>query len=197
MKISILNILGIYPEDIDHAWEECESALEGQGLDRFTGELEQSLKDEFTEIDLNNATNSVIDLMFNICKGIIEREHPGQEVTFYVNGYDSHLYPGTNPESAEGRLEASGLSFEERQELLGDEGFMHDLKELFDDGGDICIYESEAECGADNADNGCREEDDTDEGFCEFLADNYLNNYSTPKDICIILKSGRVVMASD
>lgn len=196
MAISILNILGIYPDDIDHAWEECESTLKEQELDQFAEELEDSLADEVTEIDLNNATNSIIDLMFNICKSIIEREHPGQEVTYYVNGYDSHLYPGTNPESAEGRLEAAGLTFEERQELLGDEGFMHDLRELFEDGGDICIYESKAECGEDNADNGCREEDDTDEGFCEFLADNYLNNYSTPNDICIILKSGRVVMAS-
>lgn len=195
--MGILEKLGIYPESIGNAWEECQNALENQGLDERMSKLEGDVSGDVEELVGSNLTNEIIGLMFEACKNIIEEAHPGQDVTYYVNGYDSHLYPGTNPESVEGRLETAGLTFEEMKEILADEGFENDLTELFGIGGDVILYESEAECGADHADNGCRDENDTDEGFCRFLAENYKDNYSGPRDICIILNSGRVLMASE
>ena len=109
--ISILDILGIHPGDIDHAWEECQDALEEQGLDSKIEELQDYLEDNVTEIDLRDATNSIISMMMYECKRIIEEAHPGQEVNYYVNGYDSHIYPGDNPNSVEGRLNDSGGAF--------------------------------------------------------------------------------------
>lgn len=193
--MDILAILGIYEGDIDHAWEECQDALEEQGLSNKIRELEDYLEGSVTEIDMCDPTNSIIDMMMSECKRIIEDAHPGQEVNYYVNGYDSHIYPGENPQSVEGRLKEAGLSEEEIKEILSDRGFEHDLIRLFESEGDILVFESMQECGENNIHNGCRT-DESDEEFCQFLFNNYVNNYSDVEDICIILESGRVVQAS-
>lgn len=194
--MSVLRMLDIYEESIDNAYEQCREILEEQGLYRCMGRFEKDLQNGATCIHLgNDATNHIISLMFGICGAIIETEHPGQKCEYYANGLDSHFYAGTDPNSVKGRLEGMGLTQKEMQEILGDETFEHDLKELFDEGGDIIVYGSKEECGAYNADDERRGANYTDEKFCEFLEENYLNNRSSEKDFCLVLKSGRVVLA--
>jgi len=67
--------------------------------------------------------------------------------------------------------------------------------ELQDAKGYLDVYGSLAECGEANSDNECREEDDTDEMFGQFLVQNYKDNSKGYEDFCVLLKSGRIVQA--
>ena len=62
-------------------------------------------------------------------------------------------------------------------------------------GGELAVYSSVTEYGSENSENDCRVEDDTDEMFGQFLIQNYKDNSSGCKDLCIELNSGRVIQA--
>ena len=55
------------------------------------------------------------------------------------------------------------------------------------------IYEDAAEFGATDPDNGCRDEDEDDESFGEFLLSHYRENACSGDAFCVQFFSGRIL----
>ena len=196
--ISILDTLGLYIGALNHAFTECEDALKSVFLDSKVDDLGKKAQEALTErgLDWSDPTNSLISLMFEITETIINNEYPSISVHTYVNGYDSHfdVYDVEVYEAAsEAGIDAeiikmamvSGILIDlpvkdatQSLELMSDTDTFKDMHEAFVQGGDFTVYESLEELGEDNADNDCREKDDTDEEFGQYLIDAYHNGSS-------------------
>jgi len=59
------------------------------------------------------------------------------------------------------------------EELINNEYVFENVVENLEKGSTVVIYDSVSDLGEDNQDNGCRESDDTDESFGEFLLEAY------------------------
>ena len=86
-----LGILDIYPQMITDAYELCEEILKDYGYtekDFFT-----YVRQDMDEYGLNNLSNQLIDIMFNITRDLIKQKKPDEDVDYYVNGtLDTHFY---------------------------------------------------------------------------------------------------------
>lgn len=80
-------------------------------------------------------------------------------------------------------------------EIATNEHLIYDILEVIRKGNDFIIFDSVEELGEDNSDNGCREDDDTDESFGEFLLRSYKDGNSI-NTIYYKLNNGKVLVAS-
>ncbi len=193
--ISVLQILGIHEDDIEHAYEMIEKVFEDIGIDNENMEkIEDYLENNKELWDLDDITNSIIGQMFDTAEGIINEEYPELTVSTYANGWASkfHVYDCDMLDVIKGMdadvkkkclkcnvMEAAGLSKEQFEELAKSDKF-DEFLELFDEDDaltpDFTLYESVEELGADNEDNDTRDEDEDDETFGEFLLGAYDND---------------------
>lgn len=175
-------------------------------LDGFDEKVKMSIKRLIVEEEpddnstLNDLTNSIIYEMFDIMQDAINDVIPDLMVYANVNGYDSTFEIGgsTKEETAririllesgldknlikkalEVNLISLGISNDDLRELLTDQYVVKDIvKAMKSNEFDYTIYKDVEELGADNSDNGCREDDDTDETFGLFLIQAYHDGHS-------------------
>ena len=94
--MDILSVLGICVGDIERAEEQCKNALNYCLLSSSVDKLEEVVSD-LIECDgfgfsFGDATNSLINYMFEATESLIRDTYPTLEVNYYVNGYDSRFY---------------------------------------------------------------------------------------------------------
>lgn len=192
--ITVLDILGIYEGDIEHAWEMCEDKLESLHIDGDKmEEVQDYLENSKSEWDLDDITNSIISQILDRTTEIIEDEYPNISVDTYVNGWDTHISTSYDKyiDMLDGEEDAtvqmffkndvadsSLLSETELKEII-EAGYLEDLVNVFENGNDLTFYDSVEELGEDEEDNGCRDEDDTDEDFGEFLIQAFKDGNSS------------------
>lgn len=88
MAHELLTFLGIYPETIESAANDCEKIMDEMG---FTvseiDDMWDEMKAELSDIgSIDNLTDAVIYCAFNTTKRWIEDRFPGVTVEYYVNG---------------------------------------------------------------------------------------------------------------
>lgn len=211
--MSILNILGIYGESIQKAWEKSEDALTyvllEDKVDQLQDNLQECVSDYFSWQD---PTNSIIGAIFLLTREIIKEEYPELDFYEHINGYDSDirvlddgLFEKLLDEDFDiptDRIKAimkadlygkTGLNVDQIVELATHEHVVNDLLKVYENNGDIEIYNSVEELGEDHTDNGCREEDDTNESFGRFLLQTYKDGQSDT--LYFELKDGTVISA--
>lgn len=89
-KINI-GALDIYPQMIADAYELCEEILKDYGYTEqdFFSYVQQDM-DEF---ELQDLSNRLVRMMFNITRDLILQKKPDEDVDYYVNGtLDTHFY---------------------------------------------------------------------------------------------------------
>ena len=87
--------LGFYPGTIEDAAEKAEAAMQEAGVPSLTIDaMYVTAREKFEngELDYSDITNSFINEFYNYAKYYIEKAIAGIEITYYVNGDDSHLY---------------------------------------------------------------------------------------------------------
>lgn len=206
MGISLIEILGIHEDSIEHAWEICEEKLAQFRIDRSRmDEVQEYIEDNKSEWNLDDITNSIISQILDETQKILEEEYIKIEVSVYVNGWDSHIHTAwddladilQNKENGavinffKSADSWGGLGVEKIGEI-SDNGCFEDFCRIFENGNDLTFYDSVAELGEDNADNGCREKDDTDESFGQFLIKSYFDG-SSGNTFYFEFKDGTVV----
>lgn len=209
--MSILsNIMGIYPESVDKAYERCQEVLEECLLEDKYDELDLFFENKFKNyLDWDDATNSLIECLFDGTREIIESIYPF-ETEWHINGYASD-FRVTNDiikYLVKAKVEKNLIKYVAIHDLenvlsMEDTEFVdfvsnsnkeeiERIVEALEKGADVAFYESVEELGALNEDNGCRETDDTDETFGQFLIQAYKNGNSSTT-IFIELSSGRIM----
>ena len=91
MKKPNLSIIDIYPEMIQDAYALSESILNDYGYtdQDFFRYVQQDLE----EFELNNLSNRIVDIFFNITADLIKQKKPNTKVDYYINGtLDTHFY---------------------------------------------------------------------------------------------------------
>lgn len=86
-----LNLMDIYPEMLQDAYALCEEILKDYGYTEndFFKMFDQDLE----EFELNDLSNRLVRIMFNICADLIRQKDPKADVDYYVNGsLDTHFY---------------------------------------------------------------------------------------------------------
>ena len=175
-------------------------------LDGFDKKVKKSIKRLIVEEEpddnstLNDLTNSIIYEMFDIMQDAINDVIPDLMVYANANGFDSSFEVGgvTNEETTrirmliESELDRSlvkkalkvglvslGVSDDDFKCILKERNIVKDLvKAMKNYEFNYTIYKNAEELGADNSDNGCRYEDDTDETFGLFLIQAYHDGHS-------------------
>lgn len=90
-----LQWLGIYEETINDALETAEAAMTDAGCTRSAlNSLYSNVSEAFTrgELDYSDITNSIMGYAYDYAKNEIENTISGVEVSYYINGDDTHLY---------------------------------------------------------------------------------------------------------
>ena len=200
--MSIVNSFGIYTESIEKAWEKAQNFLEFIGLSCEIDQLEDAINDaDLKDIVGDNATNDIIEFIFSTTEDIVIDKYPSLDVEYHVNGYDSDISLSDeditrcisaltdaglrNDPYNKGKCKDSvlmrflvadmteELTLDEIKEMVQDKDVFIDFLTSIEHNETVFRYGSVEELGEDNSDNGCREEDDTDESFGEFLLTCY------------------------
>lgn len=92
--MSNIRFLGIYEEEIDKAVDSSELALKQEGFtEKEIDEMNDMVIEQLEECgDWSNITNSIIDAYFTVTADLIKQRGLGVNVSYYVNGMDSHFY---------------------------------------------------------------------------------------------------------
>lgn len=86
-----LQIMDIYPEMLQNAYGLCEAVLADYGYSEQ--EFFRNFDDALKEYGLDNLSNRLVDIMFNVAKGMIEYSNPDEDVDYYINGsLNTHFY---------------------------------------------------------------------------------------------------------
>ncbi len=226
--MGILHHWDIYPETIEKAWETAQEALETLYLEDEIDKLEELIKNsDIKDIIINDATNDIIKFIFENTIDIITDQYPNIKVDCTVNGNASSIDIDKDVINCIEALKRAGLEQDvygrvhplgtpivrflksKMLEELGSEAVIEMTLEkyTFEDflnsieyGETVTMYGSIEELGEDNQDNGCREDDDTDESFGMFLIQAYHDAYSNEAYFefndgtvaCIDLKEERI-----
>lgn len=87
-----LNVMDIYPEMLQDAYALCEAILTedyGYTIQQFFRNFDDALKENW----LDNLSNRIVSIMFEITKEMIEQADPNADVDYYINGsLDTHFY---------------------------------------------------------------------------------------------------------
>ena len=86
-----LSVMDIYPEMLQDAYELCEEIVADYGCSQqqFFRDFDSALK----EYDLQNLSNRLVEIMFEIAKWKINEADPNADVDYYINGsLDTHFY---------------------------------------------------------------------------------------------------------
>ena len=92
--MSNIRFLGIYEEEIDKAVELSELAMKHEWFtEKQISEMNDMALEQLEECgDWSNITNSIIDAYFTVTADLIKQRRKDKEVSYYVNGMDSHFY---------------------------------------------------------------------------------------------------------
>lgn len=92
--MSNIRFLGIYEEEINNAVELSESAMKREGFtEKEIEEMNDMVLEQLEECgDWSNITNSIIYAYFTVTADLIKQRRKDKEVSYYVNGMDSHFY---------------------------------------------------------------------------------------------------------
>lgn len=92
--MSNIRFLGIYEEEIDKAVNSSELALKQEGFtEKEIDEMNDMVIEQLEECgDWSNITNSIIDAYFTVTADLIKQRGLGVNVSYYINGMDSHFY---------------------------------------------------------------------------------------------------------
>ncbi len=92
--MSNIRFLGIYEEEINNAVDTSELALKQEGFtEKEIDEMNDMVMEQLEECgDWSNITNSIIDAYFTVTADLIKQRGLGVNVSYYVNGMDSHFY---------------------------------------------------------------------------------------------------------
>ena len=93
--MSNIRFFGIYEEEIDKAVNSSELALKQEGFtEKEIDEMNYMALGQLEECggDWSNITNSIIDAYFTVTADLIKQRGLGVNVSYYINGMDSHFY---------------------------------------------------------------------------------------------------------
>lgn len=92
--MSNIRFLGIYEEEINNAIDTSELAMKREGFtEKEIEEMNDMVIEQLEECgDWSNITNSIIDAYFTVTADLIKQRGLGVDVSYYVNGMDSHFY---------------------------------------------------------------------------------------------------------
>lgn len=92
--MSNIRFLGIYEEEINNAVDISELAMKREGFtEKEIEEMNDMVIEQLEECgDWSNITNSIIDAYFTVTADLIKQRGLGVDVSYYVNGMDSHFY---------------------------------------------------------------------------------------------------------
>lgn len=92
--MSNIRFLGIYEEEINNAVDTSELAMKREGFtEKEIEEMNDMVMEQLEECgDWSNITNSIIDAYFTVTADLIKQRGLGVDVSYYVNGMDSHFY---------------------------------------------------------------------------------------------------------
>lgn len=92
--MSNIRFLGIYEEEINNAVDISELAMKREGFtEKEIEEMNDMVIEQLEECgDWSNITNSIIDAYFTVTADLIKQRGLGVNVSYYVNGMDSHFY---------------------------------------------------------------------------------------------------------
>lgn len=92
--MSNIRFLGIYEEEINNAVDTSELAMKREGFtEKEIEEMNDMVIEQLEECgDWSNITNSIIDAYFTVTADLIKQRGLGVDVSYYVNGMDSHFY---------------------------------------------------------------------------------------------------------
>ena len=92
--MSNIRFLGIYEEEINDAVDTSELAMKREGFtEKEIEEMNDMVIEQLEECgDWSNITNSIIDAYFTVTADLIKQRGLGVDVSYYVNGMDSHFY---------------------------------------------------------------------------------------------------------
>lgn len=96
MSAYTLPFFTIYPEDIEHAVEVADDAMEEAGIDLTKeGDIDEDvITDALNQFgSWNDITTSVIEAYYSACADVVYEKFGREnvEVDYYINGYDSHF----------------------------------------------------------------------------------------------------------
>lgn len=92
--MSNIRFLGIYEEEINNAVDTSELAMKREGFtEKEIEEMNDMVLEQLEECgDWSNITNSIIDAYFTVTADLIKQRGLRVNVSYYVNGMDSHFY---------------------------------------------------------------------------------------------------------
>lgn len=92
--MSNIRFLGIYEEEIDKAVNSSELAMKREGFtEKEIDEMNDMVLEQLEECgNWSDITNSIIDAYFTVAADLIRQRRKDTEVSYYVNGMDSHFY---------------------------------------------------------------------------------------------------------
>lgn len=92
--MSNIRFLGIYEEEINNAVDTSELAMKREGFtEKEIEEMNDMVIEQLEECgDWSNITNSIIDAYFTVTADLIKQRGLGVNVSYYINGMDSHFY---------------------------------------------------------------------------------------------------------
>lgn len=86
-----LGVMDIYPDMLRDNYELCEEILKDYGYTE--NDFFKIFDQELAEFDLQNLSNRIVDIMFDITKELILEKNPKVDVDYYINGsLDTHFY---------------------------------------------------------------------------------------------------------
>ena len=86
-----LSLMDIYPEMLQDAYELSEQILEDYGYTE--NDFFQYFNQDLKEYELDNLSNRIVGIMFQIVADLIHEKKPNDDVDYYVNGsLDTHFY---------------------------------------------------------------------------------------------------------
>lgn len=86
-----LGVMDIYPDMLRDNYELCEEILKDYGYTE--NDFFKLFDQELTEFDLQNLSNRIVGIMFDITKELINKKDPKAEVDYYINGsLNTHFY---------------------------------------------------------------------------------------------------------
>ena len=92
--MSNIRFLGIYEEEINNAVDTSELAMKREGFtEKEIEEMNDMVIEQLEECgDWSNITNSIVDAYFTVTADLIKQRGLGVNVSYYINGMDSHFY---------------------------------------------------------------------------------------------------------
>ena len=92
--MSNIRFLGIYEEEINNAVDTSELAMKREGFtEKEIEEMNDMVIEQLEECgDWSNITSSIIDAYFTVAADLIKQRGLGVNVSYYINGMDSHFY---------------------------------------------------------------------------------------------------------